>query len=425
MADKLLIVQAAALSEQVEWSGPQWRRMQSVFPAVTCTAQAAFRTASPPGDNGMVANGRYFRDLRKIMFWEQSSGLVEGERIWRRFRESGRTVAVLFWQQSLGEDADILLSPAPIHKHHGGMIQDCYGRPGDLYRRLCERIGRPFKLQQYWGPMASYKSGDWIARATAEVIGDDELAPDLCLTYLPTLDYELQRRGPGEDKKVRRADEAIRRQLDVLHEAAAGNGYEIIVFGDYKIVPARSAVFPNRILRRNGLMHTREVRGMLYPDLYATPALAMADHEVAHVYVRDQQKIAAAADALRAEDGVAEVYDRRRQAEVGLDHPNSGELVAVAADGCWFAYPWWDEPRQKPDYADHVDIHNKPGFDPCELFWGFPPGRVSTNTAKVRGTHGRTGTGREVVYASSIDFETETRDLIELARASKDWMDSK
>ncbi len=425
MANKLLIVQAAALSRPVEWSGPQWRRMQSVLPAVTCTAQATFRTASPPAEHGMIANGRYFRDLRKVMFWKQSAELVEGERIWERFGKGGRSVAILFWQQSLGEDADIILSPAPIHKHHGGMIQDCYSRPGDLYRRMCEKVGRPFKLRQYWGPMASYKSGDWIARATAEVLGDDELAPDLCLTYLPTLDYELQRRGPGYSKKVRRAYEYVRRQLEILHTAAADNGYEIIVFGDYHIVPAHKAVFPNRILRRVGLMQTREIRGMLYPDLYATPALAMVDHEIAHVYVQNERDISAVADALRADDGVADVYDRRRQADVGLDHPNSGELVAVASEGCWFAYPWWEAANRKPDYADHVDIHNKPGFDPCELFCGFPPGRVRTDTAKVRGTHGKTGPDREVVYASSVDFQTEPRDLIELSRSAREWMDSK
>ena len=87
----------------------------------------------------------------------------------------------MFWQQSLGEDADLVLSPAPIHKHHGGMIQDCYARPAGLYARLCEAVGRPFSLMHYWGPFASPKAGDWIAAASAEVMAKDELACELLL----------------------------------------------------------------------------------------------------------------------------------------------------------------------------------------------------------------------------------------------------
>ena len=64
-------------------------------------------------------------------------------------------------------------------------------------------------------------------------------------------------------------------------------------------------------------------------------------------------------------------------------------LVLTAAPGAWFAYPWWSERREAPDYASHVDIHNKIGFDPCELFWGWPPPGVSQDPARVRGTHGR------------------------------------
>ena len=195
MATKLLIVQCAALSEPPDVPELTWRRAGSVFPAVTCVVQASFRTAAPPASHGMVANGRYFRELAKPMFWEQSSRLVAGRRFWRGFREAGGTVGLLFWQQSLGEDTDMLLSPAPIHKHHGGMIQDCDSQPADLYEQLCAELGRPFKLRQYWGPLATPKVGEWIAEAVAAVLARAD-APDLILTYLPTLDYALQRRDP-------------------------------------------------------------------------------------------------------------------------------------------------------------------------------------------------------------------------------------
>lgn len=422
MATKLLIVQCAALSEPPDVPELTWRRAGSVFPAVTCVVQASFRTAAPPASHGMVANGRYFRELAKPMFWEQSSRLVAGRRFWRGFREAGGTVGLLFWQQSLGEDTDMLLSPAPIHKHHGGMIQDCDSQPADLYEQLCAELGRPFKLRQYWGPLATPKVGEWIAEAVAAVLARAD-APDLILTYLPTLDYALQRRDPtGGHRKIAASRAALAGQLQRLRSAAGAAGYDLLVFGDYAIAPVRGTVFPNRALREAGLMATRDVRGMLYPDFHTSDAFAVVDHEVAHVYCRDGAASAAKA-ALAEHPGVSNVIDREAQRDIGLAHPNSGELVIVAEPGRWLAYPWWTDAAREPDYARHVDIHNKPGYDPCELFFGWPPMSVSRDTGKVRGSHGRTGEGREVVWAATFEPDEEPADLVALAAATGRWLE--
>ena len=126
---KLLIVDVAGLAGRPDGLGMKFHLAETIFPAVTCPVQASFRTGAPPGKHGMVSNGVYRRDLRRVMFWEQSAALVSGERIWAEFRRRGGTVGMLFWQQSLGEDVDVILSPAPIHKHHGGMIEGCYCQP--------------------------------------------------------------------------------------------------------------------------------------------------------------------------------------------------------------------------------------------------------------------------------------------------------
>ena len=424
---RLLVVQVAGLSEaiarELKVDGLQWRAMDSVFPAVTCTVQASFRTASAPSAHGMIANGLYDRRLRRAMFWEQSSGLVEGERIWTAARAAGKRVGMLFWQQSLGEDVDVVLSPAPIHKHHGGMIQDCYSRPNDLYTRLCKQIGRPFKLRQYWGPAASAKVGDWIAEATAAVMADADLGVDVCLTYLPTLDYDLQRYG-NTHKRTRGAIERLRGQLDRIVEAAKPQAVDVVVFGDYAIADVTGpVVFPNRVLAEAGLLAVRRVEGMLYPDFHTSRALAVVDHEVAHVYVRDESDVDAVEAVFRELPGVAEVLKGGSQAAGGLDHANSGELVLVAEPGSWLAYPWWTEPREVPDYARHVDIHNKPGFDPCELFWSWWPPGISQDVSHIRGSHGRVGVGREVAWASTTDLG-EVGDVIELGRAVKQYLDT-
>ncbi len=424
--NKLLVVQAAALSHEVarglNLDGIRFRPAQGVFPAVTCTAQASFRTGSLPAAHGMIANGLYHRSLRKVLFWEQSSALVTGPRIWEDFRRAGGKVAMLFWQQSMGEDVDILLTPAPIHKHHGGLVQDCYGKPDGLYADLCRRLGGTFKLHQYWGPAASAKAGDWIAAATAEIMADPALAPGLCLTYLPTLDYDFQRFGPSHAKSLP-AIKKLRQQLVTLLAAAKRNAYEVVIFGDYAVTECPGgAAFLNRALADAGLLKTRDVRGRLYADLHASRAFAMVDHEVAHIYVADPADIPAVRQLVTGAAGVAEVLDAEAQSRAGLRHANSGELVAVAREGCWFAYPWWRNSAQAPDYASHIDIHNKPGFDPCELFLSlFPPG-VSQDTGRIGGTHGRIGAGRETALASTVDLRTQPVDTVSLGLCVKEWL---
>ena len=425
MNKKLLIIQAAALAHKLNIDGLKSNVIQSVFPALTCTVQASFRTASSPARHGMIANGLFYRNLNRPMFWEQSAGLVQGRRIWHDFRARSKRVAMLFWQQSLGEEVDILLSPAPIHKHHGGMIQDCYGRPHDLYERLCTRVGRPFHLNRYWGPLASSKVGDWISAATMEVLKDPELAPDLCFTYLPTLDYDYQRHDPISSRESKRARARLEEQLSILVKGAGNLGYDVLIFGDYCIGSVTRAVFPNRVLREAGMMKTRSIKGMRYPDFYQSRAFAVVDHEIAHVYIPNREDIPEVKQRFMEIPGVAEILDSDGQSEVGLNHPNSGEVVLIAEENYWFAYPWWTRKGKAPDFAGHVDIHNKPGYDPCELFFGWPPGSVSQNTHRIKGSHGRIGKGREVMWASTFSIPESPDGIVDLANSIRRRLDAK
>jgi predicted AlkP superfamily pyrophosphatase or phosphodiesterase len=422
VATKLLVVQVAALGWDLVKDLPGFHKAEAFFPAVTCTAQAGFRTASLPRDHGMVSNGTRLPRLRKVLFWEQSSGLVHGERIWSRYRAAGRKVGMIFWQQSLGDDAlDLVFSPAPIHKHSGGMIQDCYEKPEGLSRRLIEQAGRPFNLMHYWGPLASSKSSAWIADATCALLRDSQFAPDLLFSYLPHLDYDLQRRGPGSPQAQKALDFTLECIARIKAEAQS-RGYQWLFYGDYAIQPVSGAVFPNRRLREAGLLATREIKRMLYADLFASPAFAMVDHQIAHVFARDASAAAAARDALAGLPGVESILDREAQAALGVDHPNGGNLLLIAKPGQWFAYPWWTEKSQAPDFATHVDIHNKPGYDPCELFFGWSPPSVSMDTSRIRGSHGRPGDF--VAWSSSIDFPVQPASMLNLARSTQGWLDA-
>lgn len=424
MDKKLLVIEVAGLAHELKIAGLHSHTIQSVFPAVTCTVQASFRTASPPGKHGMVANGRFFRTLNRPMFWEQSAGLVEGPRIWTNFRNRGKRVGMVFWQQSMGESVDLILSPAPIHKHHGGMIQTCYSKPSDMYVHLCKCIGRPFKLQQYWGPLASWKAGEWIVEAVSAILEDPELAPDLCFTYLPSLDYDLQRKDPENSPTSSKTRAIVNKQLSRLVRSAISRAYDVLIFGDYHIVPVRGAVRPNVALRNAGLMAVRCVKGMTYPDFHASRAFAMVDHEIAHVYIQDNNDIPVVKELLADLPGTSEILGSEDQVNINLHHKNSGELVIIAEPGKWFAYPWWMDKREAPDFAGHVDIHNKPGYDPCELFFGWPPGSVSQDTDRIHGSHGRVGPGRDVTWASTFSMPDKPADLVALAAAVRSWLDA-
>jgi predicted AlkP superfamily pyrophosphatase or phosphodiesterase len=422
VATKLLVVQVAALGWDLVKEIPGFRSAEAFFPAVTCTAQAGFRTASLPRDHGMVANGTRLPDLRKIMLWEQSSALVQGERIWSRYRAAGHKVGMMFWQQSLGdEDLDLVLSPAPIHKHSGGMIQDCYAKPEGVNERLLKELRRPFNLMHYWGPLASRKSSAWITGATCALLRDAQFAPDLLFSYLPHLDYDLQRNGPGSPQARKSLDFTLECIARMKAEAEA-HGYHWLFYGDYAIQPVSGAVFPNRRLYEAGLLKTRQIKQMLYADLFATPAFAMVDHQIAHVYTRDKGAAADARDALAGLPGIESILGREEQALLGLDHPRSGDLLLIAQSGKWFAYPWWTEKKHAPDFATHVDIHNKPGYDPCELFFGWPPPSVSMDTTRIRGSHGRPGDN--VAWTTSLDFPVPPGSMLDVARFTKAWLDS-
>lgn len=428
MSDKkLLVIDVAALGWEAATRLPgkfAFQKAESPFPAVTCTAQATFRTASLPKSHGCVSNGRYFPELRKVLFWEQSASLVQGPRIWERFRAKGGRAGIMFWQQSLGEALDVVFSPAPIHKHGGGMIQDCYCAPRDLQQRLVNATGRAFNLMHYWGPLASRRSSDWIVEATTALLADRAIAPDLLLTYIPHLDYDLQRFGPGS-KQAAKALGVAGGYLETLRKQAEASGYEWLIFGDYSIEPATGrAIFPNRVLRESGLFATRSIKGMAYPDFFSSRAFAMADHQVAHVYLSDPALTAKVAADFLSLDGVAAVMDRTAQHAAGMAHPHGGDLVLVAKPGAWFAYPWWSGKHEAPDFASHVDIHNKPGYDPCELFFGWPPPGVSSDAARIRGTHGRGGEGNEIAWASSVSFDPAPYTLHGLAGAVKSWLEA-
>lgn len=400
-------------------AGLHVRPATSVFPALTCPAQALIRTALTPAQNGMCFNGFYEHDLQRPFFWEQSCKLVKGKRIWHRARKAGASTAMLFWQQSLGEDVDFLLSPAPVHTHGGGMIDAVYSKPEALYPEICASAKNKFKLHTYWGPLAGIRSSKFIKDATCELMSRNK-APDIIFSYLPHLDYSLQKFGPDHEKPQKALGQTIN-LIEGTAACARANGYEFLAYGDYAIGSARKVLFPNKALLRHGLFSTRKVRNRLYPDYCCSDAFAVTDHEVALVYLNNRKATERCRKAIESIDAEITVMDRQAMKERGLAYDGGPDFIITGSPGTWFAYPWWDREGEAPDFANHVDIHNKPGFDPCELFFGWHPFVISTDTSKIKGTHGHNSSGREIAWFSTLEIDAET--LMDIALQLKKIMD--
>lgn len=342
------------------------RPLRTVFPAVTCTVQSTFVTGLLPRDHGIVANGWYFRDLSEVWLWRQSNRLVAGEKIWEAGarRDPGFTCAKLFWWYNMYSTATWTVTPRPMYPADGRKLPDIYTQPAELRDELQERLG-PFPLFSFWGPGADIRSSRWIAACARHVY--DTYRPTLTLVYLPHLDYDLQRLGP-DDPAIGRALAAIDGVCGELIEHVRRDGARVIVLSEYGITPVRDGVHVNRALREAGLLRVRRELGRELLDAGASEAFAVADHQVAHVYVQRPERLAEVRRLLEALPGVETVLDEDGKRKWALDHPRAGELVAVAASDRWFTYYYWLDDRVAPDFARTVDIHRKPGYDPVELF---------------------------------------------------------
>ena len=345
------------------------RPLRTVTPAVTCTVQSTLVTGLMPDGHGAVANGWYFRDLSEIWLWRQSNRLVAGEKLWEtaRKRDAAFTCAKMFWWYNMYSSADWSATPRPMYPADGRKIPDHYAHPYALHDELDAKLGQ-FPLFKFWGPMTDISSTEWIARASLHVMETRD--PTLTLVYLPHLDYNLQRLGP--DLAHPRVQQDLR-ELDAvcgtLIDYAAASRREVIVVSEYGITPVSDAVHINRALRKAGFIAVRpEEHGREILDPGASAAFAVADHQVAHVYINKKEEIAAVRTILEKLEGVEQILDEGGKRAIGLDHERSGELVAISKPDRWFSYYYWLDDRLAPDFARTVDIHRKPGYDPVELF---------------------------------------------------------
>lgn len=352
------------------FAGKNIASIQSMLPAVTCSVQATYLTGVMPDRHGIVGNGWYFREMDEIKFWRQSNKLIQAPKIWEAAKQEDPefSCANLFWWYNMNSSVDYLITPRPIYRSDGVKIPDIYTKPIGLRDRLQNRLGQ-FPLFNFWGPNTTIYSSQWIADSAKMV--EEIYSPTLTLIYLPHLDYNLQRMGPGDPNiktDLQEIDEVCKDLITFYEEKDA----RLILLSEYGITPVHRPVSLNRVLRENGYVTVREELGgeILIPG--GSRAFAVADHQIAHIYIDDPEDIEPVKRMLSEVPGVDEILDEEGKARYNLNHSRAGELVAVAEPDAWFTYYYWLDETKAPDFAPTVDIHTKPGYDPAELF--FDPG---------------------------------------------------
>jgi len=339
--------------------------IKTITPAVTCSVQSTYLTGKLPSEHGIVGNGWYFRDLSAVMFWQQSNRLVQSEKIWHegKRRNPAFTCANNFWWYNMVTDVDWAVTPRPLYFADGRKLPDCYSIPPELRFKFNKEFGR-FPLFQFWGPTTSILSSQWIGKAAMAV--EELYRPVLHLIYLPHLDYILQKEGPDGNiaEDLGDIDTLCGRLINFFCE----RGCRVIVLSEYGIMPVKRVVHPNRILRSAGYLTLKEDLGREYLDPGMCRAFAVSDHQVAHIYISKRSDIPAVKELFENIAGVEQVLDRDGKRAYGIDHERAGELMLIADSDAWFTYYFWQDDDKAPDYARTVNIHAKPGYDPCELF---------------------------------------------------------
>jgi len=392
-------------------------RIDPAFPAVTCTAQSNYLTGAVPAQHGVVANGWYNRELAEVHFWKQSNHLVAGPKLWDLLRQQGAsfTCAQLFWWFNMFSSVDWCITPRPIYPADGRKIFDIYSWPYSIRSEIKRDLGE-FPFPAFWGPAAGVNtpqaSADavscWIAQAAQWI--ERRFSPTVNLVYLPHLDYNLQRYGPKHPAiatDLGLIDGIIGDLMDFFRERSV----QVVLLSEYGIGAVDTPIYLNRLFRSQGWICVKDELGRELLDYGASKVFAVVDHQIAHIYCNDASLVGSVGSLLEKQPGIGEVLGVTAKRARGLDHPRSGDLIAVAAEGAWFTYYYWQDDKVAPDFARTVDIHRKPGYDPVELFLDpalpFVKGRIAwrllqkqlgfrmlmdvvpLDASLVKGSHGR------------------------------------
>ena len=378
------------------------------FPCVTCPVQANLTTGKLPGEHGIHANGLWNPETQKLEMWTFTDEAVQAPHLWDLIyhHPDNPRSAVWFALQAVECLAEYVCTHKPIHNPDGSEELWCYTRYPELYAQLLKEFGH-FPLQNYWGPMANIKSANWVVN-TAKWLAEHEM-PEFFYIYLAYPDYAPQRFGVDSPQVDTMLAELNTLLEDLITHFTEAYDRKITWFiaGEYAMTNVNHTLFPNRILREAGLLQVaanydnpeQPIRSVTrdygkfngeLPDMARSRAFAVVDHQFAQVFIPDHDEtvIRQVVQLFEGREGVAEVLVGDKIAEYGLSHPRCGDVILVSEPNSWMQYYWWLDDAMAPDFARRVDIHQKPGYDPCEQFIDMATRSIPLDASLVKASHG-------------------------------------
>lgn len=314
------------------WAGErELSSFRPAFPAVTTTAQSSYLTGKSVGEHGIVGNGWYDREDAEVKFWKQSNHLVKGEKIWEA---AGVDCAKMFWWYNMYSSAKFSATPRPLYPADGRKFFDIHTQPMGMREEIKEDLG-DFPFPSFWGPNAGIPSSKWIADSARWI--EEKESPTLNLVYLPHLDYGLQKYGPGVtemEQEYRAIDEVTCDLIDFLE----GRGVDVLVLSEYGISKVSRPIHLNRIFREKGWIQVKDELGLETLDCGGCKAFAVADHQVAHVYVNDPAIAEEVREVVKEVEGVEEIREGEDLWGEGGGRERGGDFVAVSEEDAWFTY---------------------------------------------------------------------------------------
>jgi len=341
--------------------------MRPTLPAIAASVQASMTTGRDPGQHGVVAGGVFRRQSKRLSLAERSNTLLSKKRFWHaRNLPEPPTVALVFWSNPLAGGGDIVLG-ASTYACCGGRVSH---QPAGLYGRLAETCGA-FDCDSVSGPTTSWRGAEWIASAAGEIWRSDR--PDLMWVYLPGVDFELVRGGVVDNTaSAAEALGAVDKWASQLADVVRGDGGEVVVVSDGGYSDVSLAACPNLALRDAGLLSVKETPDGMEVDIEASDAIALVDHQFAHLYCVDEAAAERASDALADMEGIDAILPRSEVFCPGLGHDRAGERVAIARSGAWFAPRWRRSDEAGP-----------------RLALGYDPSGIGVDESAVRASRGR------------------------------------
>ena len=162
------------------------------FPAVTCSVQSSILTGAYPSDHGIISNGYFDKTYKQVNFWDQPCELVKKPQIWDLIKEKTPKIktAVLFWQNTLFANSDIVLTPKPLHFENNFEMW-CYSKPQNFYEEIAKEL--PMMML---GRILGVQDSDlaWLVEKGDALIGNSD--PDFTEHVIDKVDTEAYRLMP-------------------------------------------------------------------------------------------------------------------------------------------------------------------------------------------------------------------------------------